>query len=844
MIATILLAAVVSSTAPVERAATAIQVAVGPKIDGDLSDAAWMLAETTGAFTQQWPEPGKSPLAPTEVRIVYDQDAIYFAFHCRDPDPGGIVARLTRRDYDSASDAVTIDLDPEAGHTRAFHFEVSAAGVLRDGIRTGDSAISFDWDAIWRAAVRQTKDGWDAEIAIPFSALRYDAGRQVPWRMELRRYVSRRNETDAWADIPQNVQGELFRYGRLDGLQHLPATHSILLNPFVTGKLQWQYTPSSVGGPNGLMPVANTGLDATFGVTSGLTLQLSVLPDFGQVEADPAVLNLSTFELHLDEKRQFFLQGGDLFQIPDAWGNALGYQLFYSRRLGATPDAPTLPTGATQVQLPDPAPIWGAAKLSGRIGDRLTIALLDGVTAQESAPIRLATGAVENQELAPLSNFLVARLRAPVGAGFTTGVTITDVARDERGGSMVLQGLCPDGGAPGADGRCTHDAQAAAADVLWRSRDGAYAASALLLGGRVSSGPSRMLLDGTWINPGDTGFGGRAQISRMSGNIIGNISFETMSPKLDLNDAGYQPQQNYRSEGGDIAWRTWSAGPTSSTNIDLGVSETDSWKGLLLGRAVWASESATFRSQWSAGLNEGAWQEAYDNREAGDGTPVQRPPGGWGTIWANSNPTQPFTLGGWSSAHSTWRGYGVGGGLNLNARFLNRFELSFAPQASWQTGDPRHVDTLGTAPATDYLFGLQDAFSTSTTLRSTVTFTPSLTLEGYAQLFFSAIRYTELYSVLPTPDLLLSNYTTTNGDPHAYDSRNAILNVSLVFRWEYLPGSILYLVYTHSTNGGVLPLATGPDGIVLPARSIDWNALQHGQTEDVLLAKLSYSWGR
>jgi hypothetical protein len=837
----LLVLSLIASGTP-EHGAHAERASAAPVIDGDLSDVAWLQAHSISGFTQRFPNEAAAPTGRTDVRILYDDHALYFAFHCLDPEPTGVVARLTRRDYDSASDGVIIDLDTRGDHVRAFHFEVNAAGVQRDAIRTGDSAISYDWNAVWESAVRQTADGWTAEIAIPFSALRYEHAPRAQWLMQIKRYVSRLNETDQWIFVPQ-TENEMLRYGVLSGLDRLPEVHGVVLNPFVTGRVRLRNAPAVLAVPRGLDGLATAGIDGQVGLTSSLSLQATVLPDFAQVEADPAVLNLSTFELHLDEKRPFFLEGADLFQLTDPAGRSLGDQLFYSRRLGSAAPGPHVPTGATVVEAPEVTPLWSSAKLTGRVGDRLTIAVLDGLAARDEARVRMPDGTLQTEGVAPLSNFFVGRLRAPIAGDFTAGLSVTSVARQESPRTLGIAGVCPDGTLYPADGRCTNDEQAVAADVLWQPKDGQYAASAMFFGSRTAGGPTRQLGDGTSLASGDLGFGARAQVSKTSGNLVGNVSFETLSPKLDLNAAGYQPDQNYRWVGADASWRSYNFGPVLQHTVTLGGSQMDTWRGLLRSRSGFLSTGFTFRNQWSAGLSGGAAQDAFDPRETGTGVAVQRPAALWGSIWASSNPTRPVTFGSWTGVHTTWHGYGVGGGLGLNLKLLNRLEISLAPNANWNTGDPRHVATNTGEESSSYVFGLQDAFSAGTTLRSTFTFTPTITLQSCAQVFFAAVRYEQLYAVSGSPDLMLRDFAPVAGNPHGYDSRSAVVNISLVFRWEYLPGSTLYVVYTRSQNGGGLPMPTAADGSVLPARDFDVAALARGQTEDIFLAKLSYHWG-
>src|SRR6516162_940202 len=208
-----------------EQFAVATRTLRPPKIDGNLSDPVWAQAVPFTDFTQQDPDEGQKPSQKTEVRILYDDRAIYFGIRCFDSDPPTIVANLTRRDRDTFSDTIWLDIDTRGDHRSAFHFEVNAAGVQRDGIRTGDrpdlGAIDWEWDAIWQSAVQRDSQGWTAEIAIPLSELRYESGLPVTWRMEIRRFIGRRSETDQWIFIPLLEFSEMFKYGPLVGFSEL-----------------------------------------------------------------------------------------------------------------------------------------------------------------------------------------------------------------------------------------------------------------------------------------------------------------------------------------------------------------------------------------------------------------------------------------------------------------------------------------------------------------------------------------------------------------------------------------------------------------------------------------------
>jgi hypothetical protein len=835
--------AVGGTTSPTMRAQ---RVAGGIQIDGDLSEAAWLQATPAREFRQRSPNDGSIPENQTEVRILYDDDALYFGFSCADSEPGRIVANLTRRDGDAGSDGMVIDLDTEGDHARAFHFEVSAAGVQRDGIRTGDYAIAWEWNAVWRSAARIGPRGWSAEVAIPFSVLRTSKPTQPDFRVQFRRVIARRDEWQMWVYYPRTEQGEMQRYGRILGLENLPVSRGIVLEPFVTGRVRSRRAPADLGLETGVDGRFGAGLDARFGLTPGLTLSTTILPDFGQVEADPATLNLSRFELRLTERRPFFLENADLFSLSDAWGNALSTQLFYSRRLGATPPDAALPGGATVRSSPEGTRIWGAAKLTGRIGSRLTVALLEGLTADENAELRLRDGSIVKEQVRPLSNYLVGRLQAPLGGGLTAGVTATNVLRREGANRLGREGVCPGDIAPGADGRCTNDALALSADLKWRSDNGGWVATGAVYGSQLRDGPVRTYSDGNVNRPGDVGFGGRVELLKSSGHLLGGLVYDAAGAKLDLNDAGYLRGQNFHVLYSRLGWRVLNSGRIQSSTTSVESWLTNSWDGVATGRYAQVAHSTTWTNLWGIGGNVGRSFPTYDNRDVGDGTLTQRPATVNAGLWGNTNTTKSFSMGFWSWIQSTWRSGGGGFGSWVNARPGTRVNLSLDAWCSVNDGDPRYVASSGAGGERRITMGLQRSTSASTTFRSTFTFTPTMTLQTYTQLFFSSVHYTELLSASLSgarPTVLLDALGPAAGEATAYDSRNAVLNLNVLFRWEYRPGSVLSVVYTRAHRGGDVPMPLSQNGVPLQAQSFDWKALSRSPVEDAFLAKISYYWG-
>jgi hypothetical protein len=811
-----------------------------PVIDGDISDAAWQGAPVLDDFTQKYPEEDEDPSEDTEVRVLYDDRALYFAFRCR-ASPEDIVSRLTRRDRDVHGDEVAIDLDTRGDGRSAYHFEVTASGVQRDAIRTGDESLSYEWDAVWRSATRIDAEGWTAEIAIPFTALRFEGAQVTRFRMQLRRFIATRNETDEWVLVPREEHGEMLRYGTLEGLDGVPAPHGFALAPFGLARARDRWAPPDLGLPRGQDLSWSVGLDAQYGLTSSLILDATVLPDFGQVEADQVVLNLSTFEVHYPEKRPFFLEGADLFLLPDVWGDPQGAQPFYSRRLGPPAPEPVLPEGATIRDTPERVRIYGAAKVTGRIGASTSIALLDGVSAAEEATLRLASGSTLIEGLAPRSNYFAGRLRTELG-DTTAGLMVTSVNRSEHG--LGIAASCPGGLSPGFDGRCTRDAAVMAVDLAWHSPGGGWLGNATLLGSQLAGGPTQVLPDGTVLRPDDSDVGARVEAAKASGNLGGELLWEAYGPRLELNETGYLQSQNLNRIFTQLSWREFERGPTKETKVALELFDRHAFDGARLAQGIQLNNSTTWRGDWHSWVELQRYPTTWDNRETRDGALTERVDQ-YGLELALTSPATGSFFGSLSSVlRNTWKGHH----LTLEGDFgfhpLGRLQLDLVATLEDLSGDPRFIETRGAAVGRAYRFGLQAARATSVTLRSTFTFTPALSVLGYAQLFFSSVRWSELYD-LPRdegrPTLALADLAPVPGvDPHAYDATDAVLDVNAVLRWEYLPGSALYLVYTRAHLGGLAAPRLDGRGRPLSAPAYDLASLGRGPIEDAVLLKVSY----
>ena len=408
--------------------------ATGPiVIDGILTEADWSRAEVADHFTQRDPDEGKPATERTEIRILYDDEAIYVAARLFDGQPDRIVRRLSNRDDPPDADHISFFFDPRHDRLTGAMFRVSAAGVQADNVISNDTNEDGSWDAVWTSAVTVDAQGWCAELRIPFSQLRFNAAEQQTWGINVARYIQRKNET-AWLElVPKNENGLASRMVPLTGLDGIHPARRLELAPY-TAMRQEFVQPSRAGDPfnDGSRTFGAVGLDLKAGVTSGLTLDATINPDFGQAEVDPAVVNLSAFETFFDEKRRFFIEGSEIFGNFGTGGsnNFFGFNtsdpnLFYSRRIGRAPQAPA---GGDFADVPRATTILGAAKLTGKTANGWSIGLLDAVTSREHA--RILTGSVRSRtEVEPLTNYLVGRLKHDFTWG-GAGLMATSVVRN------------------------------------------------------------------------------------------------------------------------------------------------------------------------------------------------------------------------------------------------------------------------------------------------------------------------------------------------------------------------------------------------------------------------------
>lgn len=802
-------------------AVTPLHVLRAPALDGRLDDAVWADAKPFTAFVQKDPDAGGPPSEPVELRVVYDETSLWIGIACTQRS-SPLVGRLTRRDRQVDSDHVEVDLDSRGTGRDAFHFEVNAAGVLVDGLRYNDTDITYDWDENWEAQVATTPTGWSAEIRIPFRVLRYAREPGAYWGLQVRRFISARQELDELSPIPRGEGGETSRYGTLGPFDALPDQPGLELRPFLLSSLAHTtdhafFTRASAGG------------DLKWHVAPTLTLDTTVNPDFAQVEADQRVLNLTTYETYFPEKRPFFLEGADLFATP--------IQVLYTRRIGRVADAPVLPDGEVASASPDPTPLYGAAKLIGTAGADTQIGALAAITGRQTVVTVDATG-THQRDVDPDAVFGAFRIRQGLGERGYVGMFATTVARFETGHDAypVVGGLslCPDGTTVEPGQRCTHDAFVAGIDSRWRSSSGAYMVESDVAVSTVHGGPPRTQRDGVVIASGDTSPQGRVRTTKEDNGLVYDVTLEADGRRFDINDAGYLERANFIHTDVNVGLKDTTPGDIirqATTYAELFYWQN--WLGERINGGYQVNTQVVFKNYWQL-FTELHWRPwHFDDREVGNGVALQRS-GRLGWELSLSTDPRKRVLASWSqSAYFVANGITYTGDGDVTVHVISPLDIEVLPSVLVATGEPRYV--LTDSLTGDNIFGRQHARAVGVTLRTTYTFTPRVTLQIYAQLFGESVTYRD-YGRTPASErevLIADLVPTTLAPDQQPNSSSTILNASAVFRWEYRLGSTLYAVYSRSQGVDYAYAA-------LQDAPIPWRDGLRVASNQVFLVKASY----
>lgn len=755
------------------------------KLDGHLDEPAWEKAAAGDGFRVWEPDRGSIPSEETVFKVAYDEDAMYFAVACLEKDPSKVSAHLSRRDRFSNSDIVSVYIDPYLDHTTGYNFKVNPLGVLLDSYLYNDGDRDDDWDAVWEAQTFGDQDGWYVEMRIPFSAIRYRTAPSMTWGLEVYRYMHGRGEDTAWVTWDRNTRGFVSRFGQVTGIEGIRPPRRLELMPYVVGRAT---DPPTVAN-DGIERFENWGADLKYGVTADLTLNATVQPDFGQVEADPAVLNLSPFETFFQEKRPFFIEGSRLFEHPD-------FNLFYSRRVG---------TG-------DPhSRIRYAGKLTGKAAGNVTIAALAAstdITGEGQAHNLLKNGD-------RLSRYFVGRFGKEFDGGrhrFNLMQTaVLNTANRDLYGDFS-----------------SREAYTSGVDFDLNSKDRQYNIQGSVVGSVIN--PEGSAGDSTVNGAKRYGTGGSLDLRKVGGKWRYGWNGRWESAKLELNDLGFLESPDEMGMSGFLS-RTFNPEGKSRTfnRADANLNFWKNW--LYAGRSGY--DKSTGALAWSYGRGHkqwmgtelNSWMQFRNYREAWwglnfqtEGTrryetrggPLMREPltfGGWVGYLTDSRKELVLRLEG-NHFRDVARNHDTNGSLSLEWNQSSAINHSVEVAFHNRQDDTQYLETvdLSTRPGgvgiggLSYLFGRIHQQTGSVTLRTNLLFSRDKSLELYAQPFITVGDYAEVRELIRPDSYDFAHYMEPGIDPRNYDFRYTAVNWNAVYRWEYRPGSTFYLVWTQGRS--------------------------------------------
>lgn len=783
-----------------------------PKIDGLLDDEIWKLGEWQGNFTQQQPVGNTPGTEKTYIKLLYNYSNLFIAIICLDKEPDRIRNILDRRDSFSG-DMSGVALDSRHDLRTAYEFNVSAAGQKTDLMHLGDYQWDFDWNAVWDGASSTNDSGWIAEIKVPFSQLRYGkAGEQV-WGMHVWRWIERKHEEDQWQYIPLEAPAMVYLFGELKGISNIRDSRQVEFLPYALGS--W----SDFTADNRYK--FNAGLDAKVGIRSNYTLDLSINPDYGQVEADPSVLNLTAFETFFDEKRPFFLEGNDIFDFE-----LDGDIPYYSRRIGSAPVFPDYYHDREISDIPDHTTILGAAKFTGKNEKGLSVGLVNGLTASEFGVADPGSDHEEEIMVAPMSNYLASRVKREFNKGNSiAGGVFTMMNRISA--DSVSSELLPSSALSGG------------VDFLhyWNNRDYFFEAKSIVsqLNGSPESILIKQLAHNHRFQRPDAGHltvdslkehlsgnGSLFRIGKKGGQWNFILQGQYRSPGLNLNDIGYIRQSDFFAQQAEVSYEMNDPGKwLRNYKIKLIQETLWSFGGEPIGNLQGLELEGMNNSLWWLNTFFRYELSHLDTRELRGGPAIRIDPQYHTGLSVGSNNSRNFygNLGYYRSGFGSKGSGNHTGEMGLTWLPIRRIRLSGHLSMSLFDYHQQYASTVNGTLADYYVVGNLDRRTTSFTLRAEVFLTPELSLQYYGSPYYSTGKYDKFWVVEQShskdPESRLKNLDVTydpvsNAYAFVWNTENLEFGnpdfsfmqfrSNLVFRWEYMLGSTLYLVWSHDRS--------------------------------------------
>ena len=741
------------------KTTTAVRCSEAPVIDGLLDDPVWQSALPVDEFFQIGPLELAHPAESTIARVLYDDESLYISFRSYDSQPDRIKRALVRRDnwmegFNSNSDWVGFSIDSRNDDYNGYFFAVNASGAKIDVSISGHEQYDPSWDAVWDVAVAFDEDGWTAEFDLPFAMFQFDNKPDLVWGIEFLRGLHRVQETLMWPGRTKSVRGTVFPLGVLLGLENIPDPKQLEIIP---------YTLLGRSGKTRL----DLGLDVRYGLTSNSIMKMTFNPDFGQIEADPSVLNLTAFETFYDEKRPFFSEGAEFFDQS--------LSLFHSRRIGRAPSY-NLPEEGELKDAPDYTTILGATKVMGNTASGINYGLISAITAEESAILVIDSVDQSDRRIViePSTNFTIGRIEVPlINDVSRVGLMVTNVSRKNNFGATV-------------------------AGIDWNL--GLY--------------DNRLYTNGQIV---------RSDAKNITGNAIrfrlgyvdpswwsARLWYGYFDDKFDVNDLGYLQRNNTNWAGGKVDFRKqepWG----KFINNDLEFKYMQEWRGdgLVLERELEIEQSNLFNNYYTAGFFSKVFLPAYNDED------IFRDEEAWAyktELWGYAGPTfstdrrKKLVLNAViGSGYGKNRGWGYHASLGAEIKPIEPLNIEIKAIQDRGPSYMQWVDVVETLNDTARVYANSLLLTRDVTLRMNWTFSPDLSLQCFVQPFYANMKYESFYRLLAPETMDLGGYDYLNDyDNPDFKLQNTV--GTFVLRWEYRSGSTIFIVYNLNNNKYYSPI--------------------------------------
>jgi len=800
-----------------------------PAIDGKDDDAAWEDVEWSGNFVQRDPNDGANPSQDTKFKVLYDDNNLYIIIRAMDSVPGDIVRRLSRRDNDDG-DWLAVSIDSYDDKQTAFTFGVTSAGVQFDFMFVNDNGDDANWEAVYYTATGIDALGWTAEMRIPLSQLRFANKDNHTWGFNVFRYIYRKQETSFWQPIPRMAPGLVSLYGELKGLEGIKPRRDIELLPYAYAKATFDEKEEGNPFKTGQRYSGTAGIDGKIAITNDLTLNFTINPDFGQVEADPAVVNLTAYETFYPEKRPFFIEGKNIFTFKLTGADSENNQnmLFYSRRIGRAPHFTPVPDSGVYISVPEQTTILGSFKLSGKTRKGLSVGIIESVTQEEKATYEI-DGVRHKESVEPLTNYLIARVSQDFNKGTTTiGGIFTATNRNIH--DIQLKYI-PDAAYTGGVNAIhfwKNKTYYLSGRAVFSSINGSTKAIDFL-----QQSPARYYQrpDNDYVTYDTTrkqlnGYGGTIEFGKAGTGNWQFLSYLTArSPGLDFNDAGYLKQADeiqqlfwirYRKFKPFSIFRWASVNFTEYSTWDFGFENIN--KGIDL------NTSGQFKNYYTAGAGINYAGATLSRTELWGGPALLLPPVLSFSGFAETDSRKKFMF-----RLSTAQAFGQQNyytnhkyTLEITYKPLNTLLFSLIPSYTYGFSQLQYVAETSYNTDPRYIMSSLNKEIYELAARINVSLTPALSVQYYAQPFIFAGKFADYKHITePRASEFTDRYHQFSADEISYnESWNAYFidenhdgetdygfykpdfhylqyRSNLVLRWEYKTGSSLYLVWSQ-----------------------------------------------